>query len=119
MPFIIAKVSTPIIKEQETDLKSRLGKVIELVPGKSEEFLLLGFEDNYHLYLRGDNRKPTAYIEASVFGDENHFGYKEFTSEVTRIFNEVLGIAPDRIYIKFSDITAWGAGGVYIDRRMV
>lgn len=117
MPFIIARVSTPITKTQETELKSRLGKAIELVPGKSEEYLLLGFEDNYHLYLRGDNSEPTAYVEASIFGNENHFGYKEFTAEVTKAFNEVLGIAPDRIYIKFSDITAWGVNGMYIDRR--
>lgn len=119
MPFIIARVSTNVTKEQETELKSRLGRAIELVPGKSEEYLLLGFEDNYHLYLRGDNSEPTAYIEASIFGNEGHFGYKEFTGEVTRIFNNVLGIAPDRIYIKFSDITAWGVSGVYIDRRMM
>ena len=119
MPFIISRVSTPITKEQEKELKSRLGKAIELVPGKSEEYLLLGFEDNYHLYLRGDNSKPAAYIEASIFGNENHFGYKKFTYEVTRIFSEVLGIAPDRIYIKYSDITAWGVNGMYIDRGMI
>ena len=46
MPFIKAKVSCPISPEQEIELKSRMGKAIELVPGKSEEYLLLEFEDN-------------------------------------------------------------------------
>lgn len=119
MPFIIARVSTPVSKDQETEIKTRLGKAIELVPGKSEEYLLCGIEGNFSLFLRGDNSEPTAYIEASIFGNEGHFGYKEFTAEVTKAFNEVLGIAPDRIYIKFSDITAWGVSGVYIDRRMM
>lgn len=53
MPFIISRVSTEITVQQKTELKTKLGKAIELIPGKSEEYLLLGFEDNYHLYLRG------------------------------------------------------------------
>ena len=45
-------------------------------------FLLCGIEGNYPLYLRGDNSEPIAYIEASIFGNENHFGYKELPAEM-------------------------------------
>ena len=41
MPFIVSRVSVPITKEQETELKAWMGRAIELVPGKSEEYLLL------------------------------------------------------------------------------
>ena len=104
MPFIISKVNVPISREQEIELKTWMGKAIELVPGKSEEYLLCGIEGNFSLFLRGDNTEPIGYIEASIFGNENHFGYKEFTAEVTIIFHEVLGIDPDKIYIKYQDI---------------
>ena len=117
MPFIISKVNVPISREQEMNLKSRLGKAIELVPGKSEEYLLLGFEDNYRLWLRGDDSEPIAYIEASIFGNEGHYGYDLFTAEVTKIFREVLGVAPDHIYINYTDIPDWGAGGRNFDRN--
>ena len=40
-----------------------MGKVIELVPGKSEEYLLLEFEDNCRLWLRGKNDEPPNYEE--------------------------------------------------------
>jgi len=53
MPFIISKVNQSITNEQELQLKQRLGKAIELVPGKSEEYLLISFEQNNHLFLRG------------------------------------------------------------------
>lgn len=46
MPFIKVKTSCPITKEQESELKARLGKAIELIPGKSEAYLLLEFEDS-------------------------------------------------------------------------
>ena len=86
MPFIKAKVSCPISPEQEIELKTRMGKAIELVPGKSEEYLLLEFEDNARLWLRGDHVRPTAYIEAAIFGNESHAGYPAFTVAVTEIY---------------------------------
>ena len=117
MPFIMSKVSCPVSRGQEEQMKSWLGKAIELVPGKSEADLLAGFEDNCHLYLRGENTESVAYVEASVFASEAHIGYKQLTIEITRMFGEVLGIAPDHVYIKYEDIQAWGVSGVFIDRN--
>ena len=53
MPFIKSKASCVVSKQQRIELKTRIGKAIELVPGKSEEYLLLEFEDNCRLWLRG------------------------------------------------------------------
>lgn len=117
MPFIKAKTNCPITNEQEIRIKSLMGKAIELVPGKSEEYLLLEFEDHCRLWLRGKNDEPIVYIEAAIFGNESHYGYDAFTSEVTRIFAEMLGISSDNIYIRYEDIPAWSVRGMYIDRN--
>ena len=53
MPFINSKISTSVSAEQEQALKTRLGQAISIVPGKSENWLMLGFEPNYNLYFRG------------------------------------------------------------------
>ena len=118
MPFIVSRVNVPVSEEQEQKLKEKLGKAISLVPGKSEEYLLLSLEDRCHLYLRGDNTLPVAYLTVSIFGNESHAGYPAFTAEVTGIYSEVLGITPENCYLRFDDITAWGVDGQYIDRRM-
>ena len=117
MPFIKVKASCPITNEQEVRIKSLMGKAIELVPGKSEEYLLLEFEEHCRLWLRGKNDKPIVYIEAAIFGNEAHYGYDAFTAEVTRIFAETLNVSPDHVYLKFEDIIAWGVQGTYIDRN--
>lgn len=116
MPFMIARVNVPVSREQELTLKAHLGKAIELVPGKSEASLLLGIEDNWHLYLRGDDCQPVAYIQVSVFGNELHHGYHELTASITRSFHRVLGIAPECVYVKYEDISVWGVGGMTFDR---
>lgn len=85
---------------------------MELIPGKSEKSLLLQFEDNCHLWRRGQNEDSVAYIEAAVFGCENHVGYTAFTMEVSRIFQEVLKIPKENIYIRYEDIPAWGQANI-------
>lgn len=115
MPFFMSKVNVSVSKEQVVQLKSRLGKAIELAPGESEEYLMIGFEDNCHFYLRGDDSEPVAYIEIGVFGNEAHRGYPDLTAEITRIYHDVLGIAPERIYLRYDDIKFWGVSGMTFD----
>ena len=111
MPFIDSKVSVKITEEQEKELKTRLGQAISLIPGKSENWLMTGFEDNYHLYFRGDNSEPIAYIEVRLFGGPNKAAFQKMTEEITKIYGDVLGIAPDHMYIKYSATPDWGWNG--------
>lgn len=53
MPFIISKVNVSISDEQELQLKKLLGRAIELIPGKNENYLMVSFEQNCKIYLRG------------------------------------------------------------------
>ena len=111
MPFIDSKVSVKITEEQEKELKTRLGQAISLIPGKSENWLMTGFEDEYHLYFRGDNSEPVAYIEVRLFGGPNKAAFQKMTEEITKIYGDVLGIAPDHMYIKYSATPDWGWNG--------
>ena len=111
MPFIDSKISIKITEDQEIELKKRLGQAISLIPGKSENWLMTGFEDGYHLYFRGDNSEPAAYIEVRIFGGPNRDAFEKMTEEITKIFGEVLGIAPDHMYIKYSATPDWGWNG--------
>lgn len=111
MPFINSKISTKITAEQEKEIKSRLGQAIALIPGKSESWLMLGFEPEYKLYFKGDNSAPLAFVEVSVFGGENRDGFDALTGAICKIFNEVLGIAPDHVYVKYEVAKYWGWNG--------
>lgn len=113
----MTRTNVSINKEQELALKQRLGLAIANVPGKSEDVLMVGFDDEFPLYLRGDGSQPSAYIEVSIFGTEHHQGYEGLNRDITQAFYDVLKINPNHLYIKYDDITAWGVQGQYIDRR--
>ena len=113
MPFIMTKVNVELDAEEEIKLKSRLGKAMELLPGLSEKYLLAGFEGDCHFFLRGQNTETIAYVEVSLFGNENHVGCEDFAAAVTKIFVDVLNVPPMNIYIKFPDIPCRSVGGIF------
>ncbi|MGN0435481.1 MAG: phenylpyruvate tautomerase MIF-related protein [Wujia sp.] len=111
MPFINSKISVKMTGEQELAIKSKLGEAIKTIPGKSESWLMVGFEDEYTLYFRGDNSQPMAFVEVSVFGSENKAAFDALTGKICEIYNEVLGIASDHIYVKYEAVSNWGWNG--------
>ena len=92
-------------------MKTRLGKVISLIPGKSEEWLMLEFSDRCDLYFRGDRSQPSAFIEIKVFGGVPEACLDRLTKAVCEVYETELQIAGDRIYVKYEDVEKWGWNG--------
>lgn len=111
MPFIDSKVSVPMTKEQKDNIKSKLGQAISIVPGKSEHWLMVGFEDNYELYFQGNQDQPSAYIEVSVFGNLSDDTASKMTAELCKLYEQELKIPPNRVYIKYQECHKWGWNG--------
>lgn len=111
MPFINTITTKSLTKDLETTLKEKFGKAIELLPGKSEYWLMLGFEGGKSMAFRGDNVSDMAYIEVKLLGSAPKSAYDAMTKELTNIVNDVLGIDKDKIYIKYEEASVWGYDG--------
>lgn len=111
MPSIQTKVNIGISKEQEITLKTRFGKAIELLPGKTERWLMVTFEDNCRMYFQGSGEPGIALVDVKLFGEAGAKDFDKLTSALTQIFEEVLGISPARIYIRYEQVRYWGWNG--------
>ena len=111
MPFIHTRVNRPIDQETEKMLSQQLGKAISLLPGKSESWLMLQFEENCHLYFKGDDSKGLAFVNVKLFGASTNAAYESLTAEITRILQDTLAIAPECIYVQYDEIDHWGWNG--------
>lgn len=111
MPFIETKTNLSISPAQEKELKTRLGKAIETIPGKSESWLMLNFQDCCRLHFKGDNETPAAFVEVKIFGGASREVYEKMTGVISDILQAVLGIGPDRIYVKYEACENWGWNG--------
>ena len=111
MPFIHSKTSVKTTKEQQAEIKKRLGGAISIIPGKSEAWLMINLEDDQKMYFRGDDSEPIAYICVNMYGNPDREAYEKMTAELTKIYGDVLGIAADHMYIKYDASMDWGWNG--------
>lgn len=111
MPMIQTKTTAAISKEQEIQLKEKLGRAIAILPGKSEQWLMASFEDNCRMYFKGDNSAPLAFVEIKVYGKINPSAADKLTAEICDIFDGVLGISPANVYVKYEEVSMWGWNG--------
>ncbi len=111
MPFIDTKTNVTVTKEKETQIKERLGKAISIIPGKSESWLMVAVQGDVPMYFRGDDSQPVAFVEVKIFGNASPDIYNKMTAELTSIYGDVLGVAPDHMYIRYFGSSDWGWNG--------
>ncbi len=110
MPYIHTRTNTEINKDKEIRIKERLGEAIRLL-GKSEDWLMLDFSENCHMYYAGDDNNRIAYIDIKIYGKGNREAFNNMTKEVTDIISSELDIRPDHIYISYGEYENWGWNG--------
>ncbi len=108
MPFINTITTKKISDDERRIIKAELGRIIAEIPGKSEEWLMLAFNDDAKMYFRGDDSSDTAYVEVSIFGSASESAYDTLTRRICTLYEEKLGIRADRIYVKYEECSHWG-----------
>lgn len=111
MPFIESKVTVKISNEKEEIIKKKLGEAIKLIPGKSETFLMVGFQNEYSLYFAGEKLEKGAFIEVKIFGKTSKESYANLTAAICNIYEEELEIPQNKIYVKYEEVENWGWNG--------
>lgn len=111
MPFINTKTNVGITKEKKEIIKQKFGKAIEIIPGKSENWLMVSLEENCTLYFKGKSDQPMAFVEVKIYGSTNAGVYEKMTLAITNILKDELSIAPDHIYVRYDETKYWGWNG--------
>ena len=111
MPFINTITTKEISSEKKAVLTSQLGKAIELIPGKSEKWLMLKFEGGAAMAFRGDCTNDCAMVEVELYGSASTESMNSLTGRITEVLHDELGIESDRVYVKYFSTPAWGYDG--------
>ncbi len=110
MPFIHTRVNRPITQEEEKLLAQKMGQAVSLL-GKSEDWLMLQFEDNCRMFFKGDCKKPLAFVSVKLYGGAGSAAYQRFTAEATRLLGETLSVPADGVYVEYEETDHWGWQG--------
>ncbi|MDD6273004.1 MAG: phenylpyruvate tautomerase MIF-related protein [bacterium] len=108
MPYIKTSTNVKIEEEKLNTIKSKMGQAIRLM-GKTEDWLMLEFNDDVKMYFKGNSDNPIAFLDVRVLGGVNNSN--EMTHELTNIISNELGISPNNIYITYQGYSDWGYNG--------
>ena len=110
MPFIDSKITVTVPQEKKDVLKGEFGKLMSVI-GKPESFLMVGFEDNYDLYMGGSKLTNGAYVAVSLFGNASPAAYEKMTAFICDLYEKELGIPKSSVYVTYHGVNDWGWNG--------
>ena len=113
MPYISLKTTKVLTLQQELDLKKMLGKTITLLPGKTEDYLMVHIEDNQLIYFRGEE-VDCMMIDCKVYGHPDLKSKQVFVKELMSEIENITKIPVDNQYLTFEEKDEWGMNGELI-----
>ncbi len=111
MPYLRARTNCTVSEKETTALRRAFGEAISLIPGKTERWLMVDIDGGASLSLAGDADRKLAMLEVEIFGKSTPAAYDALTARLTEIMGEILGIAPDGVYVKYAEVDHWGFAG--------
>ncbi|MDR1626835.1 MAG: hypothetical protein LBT33_09875 [Spirochaetia bacterium] len=112
MPYVLINTSLRLSAVQKERVKSEFGRLIAMIPTKTEAGLLVDFSDGHTMYRAGEEA-PCAFIEVRLFGRTETGIKKEFTKEVFGMLGRELGLEIPRMYLNIQEFDTWGSGGIF------
>lgn len=111
MPYCEILTSCKVSAQTQRLLDKEFGRIIELIPGKSERWVMTHTEDEAKMCFAGDSEAPCAMITVKTFGALTELQYDMLTKEFCSGVSKLLGVPADRIYVVYQPIENWGWHG--------
>ena len=114
MPYINVSVSKTLDESQKEQVKAELGRLITLIPGKSEDVTMVRVEGGCTLYKGGKALDNGAFVDIRLYGAASQQSKEKFTQAVFQSFEKLMGSQPEDIYLNIFEMNSLGAGGKLI-----
>ena len=111
MPYLKLSTNVSISEPQSRQLLTKLSQLMASETGKSERYVMIEVVGEKAMSF-SDNSEPLAYLECKSIGLTPEQA-KSLSSSLCNTLKNSLQLAPDRIYIEFSNCPAdmWGWNG--------
>jgi len=111
MPYIEAKLSVKLEKNQKDDLQKKLTDSVSSAFSKPKSYIMTNIEDEKTLYMGGDKVEKGAYITVRALGSISKFPCQAATKEICDMLTKDYGLEGSNIYITYHPVDMWGWNG--------
>ena len=114
MPCIELNISKKISKASKKILSDRLTTDITLIPGKTQEQVMVVIRDDSYIQMGDKFLENGAFINMGCFGTADQESNRNYAMRMYEILNEELGIDKDDIYMNLTERLWWGCHGTVV-----
>ena len=112
MPYIAVNTTKKLSAVQKDKKKAELGRLITIIPTKTEASLLVDFSDARTIYKAGEN-VDGAFIDVRLFHKSEFEPKRKFTEGTFEMLSAELGLKKENMYLNISEFDEWGSAGIY------
>jgi len=112
MPYIAINTSLKLSAEQKEKIKAEFGRLIAIIPTKTEANTLVDFSDSRTFY-KGGTEVAGAFIEVRLFRKADFEPKKKLTEEIFLMLARELGLANENMYLNIMEFENWGSAGTF------
>jgi len=112
MPYVHMSIAKKLSDEQKEAIKSSVGQLIEILPGKAEKVLMIRLDDDLQMYFRGIPEN-CAYVNLCLYMMSSDEKKGEFGRAFVTSLSTIAGIDITNIFLSFSEYGNWFSGGVF------
>jgi hypothetical protein len=112
MPYIQVTIGQKLSEMERETLKTELGRLITIIPGKTESGLIVSIQDGGSLYMGGD-AAPAVYIDLRVYTRADPEAKKRFARELFASITRQFNIPAARQYLSIGEYDHWGYDGEF------
>ena len=112
MPYIAVNTTQKLSDAQKEKIKTEFGRLITIIPTKTEAGLLIDFSDSRTMYKAGA-KVSGAFIEVRLFHKTDFDPKKKLTEEIFGLFSRELGLKNENMYLNILEFDNWGSAGTY------
>ncbi|MDR2932400.1 MAG: hypothetical protein LBV27_04765 [Oscillospiraceae bacterium] len=110
MPYISLSTSCKLTPEKREAVKAAFGRLISIIPGKSESGLMVDIADGRAMYMRGE-AVDTAFLDIRLFGGASLEAKQKLTAELFMMLEDTLGLDKNNVYMTYGEYPNWGLRG--------
>lgn len=111
MPLLKLETTVALSEDKKNALLGALSKMVASSIGKPEQYVMISI--NPSAMLMSGKSGNAAFVDVRSIGGLSGEVNRKLSQQICKLLNESLGIAPDRVYVNFTDVEAgnWGWNG--------
>jgi phenylpyruvate tautomerase PptA (4-oxalocrotonate tautomerase family) len=111
MPLLKLETTVALTDEKRKSLLASLSKIVANTIGKPEQYVMV--TASQVAAVMSGKSGDAAFVDIRSIGGLSGDVNRNLSQQVCKLLNDSLGLAPDRIYLNFTDVDAanWGWNG--------